>query len=122
MKNLEQVTTNILKEFGAKAANKGYAYLREAIIITVENPKAASCIIKEIYGTIAEKHSDTISKVERSIRHSIETCRNLIGSEISFKVFGNSLDPNKFKVKNSEFIAAVADYIKINGLADKDAV
>ncbi|MDP4121012.1 MAG: sporulation initiation factor Spo0A C-terminal domain-containing protein [Bacillota bacterium] len=104
--------TQILFKMGVKASTKGYGYLREAILMVIEDPDIINAVTKEFYPAIAEKHNDTWLKVERAIRHAIETSWD----EITVEWLNDNLMTNFTASKkpcNSEFIATVADSIRV---------
>lgn len=112
-KNLDANITSIIHEIGVPAHIKGYQYLREAITIVYNNIEILGAITKTLYPAIAEKYKTTPSRVERAIRHAIEVAwtRGNIES-ISF-IFGYTINISKSKPTNSEFIAMVADKLRI---------
>lgn len=113
-KSLEHVVTGILLEIGVPAHIKGYAFMREAIIITVKNPDIINAITKELYPTIASTFRTTPSRVERAIRHAIEVAWDRGDLETLQKYFGFTVSPNKGKPTNSEFVALIADKIRLD--------
>jgi two-component system response regulator (stage 0 sporulation protein A) len=112
-KNLDANITNIIHEIGVPAHIKGYQYLREAITMVYNNIEILGAITKTLYPAIAEKFKTTPSRVERAIRHAIEVAwtRGNIDS-ISY-IFGYTVNISKSKPTNSEFIAMVADKLRI---------
>lgn len=106
----------LLKKIGIPCYLKGYYYIKTAIEYYLSFPKGESPLMtKELYPYIAKKYQSTPLRVERTIRHAIETNWNRAGiDKIDFfdQIFGNSIDPNKGKPTNSEFISAVAEYIR----------
>jgi two-component system, response regulator, stage 0 sporulation protein A len=112
-KNLDANITSIIHEIGVPAHIKGYQYLREAITMVYNNIEILGAITKTLYPAIAEKYKTTPSRVERAIRHAIEVAwtRGNIDS-ISF-IFGYTINISKSKPTNSEFIAMVADKLRI---------
>ncbi|MCY9657020.1 sporulation transcription factor Spo0A [Paenibacillus chondroitinus] len=112
-KNLDANITSIIHEIGVPAHIKGYQYLREAITMVYNNIEILGAITKTLYPAIAEKYKTTPSCVERAIRHAIEVAwtRGNIDS-ISF-IFGYTINISKSKPTNSEFIAMVADKLRI---------
>jgi two-component system response regulator (stage 0 sporulation protein A) len=112
-KNLDANITSIIHEIGVPAHIKGYQYLREAITLVYNNIEILGAITKTLYPAIAEKYKTTPSRVERAIRHAIEVAwtRGNIDS-ISF-IFGYTINISKSKPTNSEFIAMVADKLRI---------
>ncbi len=103
--------TNTLHELGVPSHIKGYQYIFEGIIVCIE--KESISFTKEIYPIIAKKYDSTISNVERSIRHAIEISWNRGNWEIMEAFFGNSIDMEKAKPTNKEFIITIADKLKL---------
>ena len=112
--NLEQDVTNMIHEIGVPAHIKGYQYLREAIMMSVEDPSMISSITKILYPTIAKKFQTTPSRVERAIRHAIEVAWSRGRMETLDALFGYTVDIGKGKPTNSEFIALIADHIRLS--------
>lgn len=108
----EITVSNILKSFGISANVNGYRFLRDGIIYSVEHNEAVTCITKRIYPVIAEKYGTTAACVERSIRSALESAWRKADSGIIFDIFGNSLGGDK--PTNSEFIAVVADKVRLD--------
>ena len=112
--DLEQDVTNMIHEIGVPAHIKGYQYLREAIMMSVENPSMISSITKILYPTIAKSFQTTPSRVERAIRHAIEVAWSRGRMETLDALFGYTIDTGKGKPTNSEFIALIADKIRLS--------
>jgi len=112
-KDLETVVTNAIHELGVPAHIKGYHYIRTAIMMAVENMDVLNFITKQLYPTIAKQYSTTSSRVERAIRHSIEVAWNRGKPETMDEIFGYTIHTGKGKPTNSEFIAMVADRIRL---------
>ena len=112
-KSLEAKITNIIHEIGVPAHIKGYLYLREAIAMVVENIDYLGAVTKELYPTIAQKYNTTSSRVERAIRHAIEVAWTRGKIDTIDKIFGYTINNNKGKPTNSEFIAMIADKIRL---------
>lgn len=112
-KNLEAIVTNFIHELGVPAHIKGYQYIRTAIMMVTENMEMINYITKQLYPTIAKQYSTTSSRVERAIRHSIEVAWNRGKPETMDKIFGYTIHTGKGKPTNSEFIAMVADRIRL---------
>lgn len=112
--NLEAVVTAIIHEIGVPAHIKGYQYLREAIMMSVEDPGMISSITKILYPTIAKRFQTTPSRVERAIRHAIEVAWSRGRMETLDALFGYTIDTGKGKPTNSEFIALIADRIRLS--------
>ena len=111
--NLEIAITNILHELGVPSHIKGYQYIKQGIIIVYERPFMVGGITKELYPEIAKIFNTTVSRVERSIRHAIEVSWNRGNWELMEEIFGHSVDIEKAKPTNSEFIVTVADKLRL---------
>ncbi len=112
--DLEQDVTNMIHEIGVPAHIKGYQYLREAIMMSVEDASMISSITKILYPTIAKRFQTTPSRVERAIRHAIEVAWSRGRMETLDALFGYTIDTGKGKPTNSEFIALIADRIRLS--------
>lgn len=113
-RNLEQDVTDMIHEIGVPAHIKGYQYLREAIMMSVEDTSMISSITKILYPTIAKRFQTTSSRVERAIRHAIEVAWSRGRMETLDSLFGYTIDTGKGKPTNSEFIALIADKIRLS--------
>lgn len=113
-RDLEQDVTNMIHEIGVPAHIKGYQYLRESIMMAVEDPAMISSITKILYPTIAKRFQTTPSRVERAIRHAIEVAWSRGRMETLDSLFGYTIDTSKGKPTNSEFIALIADRIRLS--------
>lgn len=111
--DLEELVTECIHELGVPAHIKGYQYIRTAIMMVVENMELLNYITKQLYPTIAKKYQTTSSRVERAIRHSIEVAWSRGKPEVMNNIFGYTIDNGKGKPTNSEFIAMVADKIRL---------
>jgi two-component system response regulator (stage 0 sporulation protein A) len=111
--SLEADITNIIHEIGIPAHIKGYHYLREAIMMVVQEVDLLGSVTKILYPQIAEKFDTTSSRVERAIRHSIEVAWSRNNIETIKKFFGYTINTERGKPTNSEFIALVADRLRI---------
>ncbi len=111
--NLESVITDIIHDIGVPAHIKGYSYLREAIGLCIKDDEFINSITKLLYPTVAKNFSTTSSRVERAIRHAIEVAWNRGREEILTDIFGYTIDTNKGKPTNGEFIAMISDSIKL---------
>ncbi|SHH45902.1 two-component system, response regulator, stage 0 sporulation protein A [Clostridium collagenovorans DSM 3089] len=111
--DLEAEITNIIHEIGVPAHIKGYMYLREAISMVVMDIELLSAVTKELYPSIAKKYNTTASRVERAIRHAIEVAWNRGQVDTINKLFGYTIHNDKGKPTNSEFIAMVADKLRL---------
>ena len=114
VRDLEQDVTDMIHEIGVPAHIKGYQYLREAIMMSVEDPGMISSITKILYPTIAKRFQTTPSRVERAIRHAIEVAWSRGRMETLDALFGYTIDTGKGKPTNSEFIALIADKIRLD--------
>ena len=112
-KLLEIEITNIIHEIGVPAHIKGYHYLRDAIIMVVEDISLLGAVTKELYPAIARENNTTPSRVERAIRHAIEVAWNRGRLETINNLFGYTVQTDKGKPTNSEFIAIIADKLRI---------
>ena len=111
--SLEAEVTAILHEVGIPAHIKGYQYVREAIILTVQNIEYISAVTKVLYPEVAKRFHTTASRVERSIRHAIEIAWTRGNLEALQTYFGYTVNSAKGKPTNSEFIAMIADRIRL---------
>lgn len=111
--NLEAKVTNILHEIGVPAHIRGYHYMREAIIMSVNDMDVLNYITKELYPSIAKKCDTTPSRVERAIRHAIEVAWNRGKIDAIDELFGYTINNHKGKPTNSEFIALIADRLRL---------
>lgn len=112
-RNLEVDITNIIHEIGVPAHIKGYQYLRDAIMMSVEDMEMLNSITKILYPTIAKKHQTTPSRVERAIRHAIEVAWSRGKMDTIDALFGYTVSTGKGKPTNSEFVALIADKIRL---------
>ncbi len=112
-RDLESDVTNIIHEIGVPAHLKGYQYLREAIIMSVNDIEILNSITKILYPTIAKKYQTTPSRVERAIRHAIEVAWSRGKMDTIDELFGYTIHNGKGKPTNSEFIALIADRIRL---------
>ncbi len=111
---VEVRVTKMIHDVGVPAHIKGYQYIREAIILSINDEEMINNVTKLLYPTLAKKFSTTPSRVERAIRHAIEVAWNRGQIEMHEKIFGYTVNSNKGKPTNSEFIAMVADRIKLS--------
>ena len=111
--NLEALVTNIIHEVGVPAHIKGYQYLREAIMMVVNDIDVINQITKSLYPKIAFKFNTTPSRVERAIRHAIEVAWGRGQQEVVENIFGYTISAAKGKPTNSEFIAMIADKLRL---------
>lgn len=111
--NIEALVTNVIHEVGVPAHIKGYQYLREAIIMVVNDIDVINQITKSLYPQIASKFSTTPSRVERAIRHAIEVAWGRGQQDVVENIFGYTISAAKGKPTNSEFIAMIADKLRL---------
>ena len=111
--NLENRVTDMIHEIGIPAHIKGYHYLRDAIIMAVDDMDVLNAITKVLYPTIAKMHQTTASRVERAIRHAIEVAWSRGKLDTLDELFGYTVSNRKGKPTNSEFIALIADTIRL---------
>jgi len=111
--NLESRVTNILHEIGVPAHIRGYHYMREAIMMAVNDIDVLNYITKELYPSIAKKCNTTPSRVERAIRHAIEVAWSRGKVDVIDNLFGYTINNHKGKPTNSEFIALIADRLRL---------
>ena len=114
---LDTTITSIIKEIGVPAHIKGYAFLREAIQMVYTDVDLLGSVTKVLYPDIAEKYKTTPSRVERAIRHAIEVAWNRGNYDVISKTFGYTVHHLKSKPTNSEFIAMIADKIRLEHVA-----
>ncbi len=112
--SLEIVVTDIIHKIGVPAHIKGYHYLREAIMLSVHDVDMLDSITKALYPTVAKKFNTTSSRVERAIRHAIEIAWDRGDLDTLNTYFGYTINANKGKPTNSEFIALITDKIRLN--------
>ncbi len=111
--SLESTVTDIIHEIGVPAHIKGYQYLREAIIITINDMDVINAVTKVLYPAVAKKYGTTPSRVERAIRHAIEVAWDRGDLETLQKFFGYTVSNIKGKPTNSEFIAMISDHLSL---------
>ncbi len=112
-RNLESDVTEIIHEIGVPAHIKGYQYLRDAIVMSVNDMEMLNSITKILYPTIAKKYQTTSSRVERAIRHAIEVAWSRGKMDTIDEMFGYTIHNGKGKPTNSEFIALITDRIRL---------
>ena len=114
MKNLATASaTEMLKEIGMPAGLLGFAYVRYGIALAVEDATILRRMTTALYPTIAKKFGTTPSRTERCIRHAVEVACDRTTPDVLEKYFGNSMSSSKGKPVNREFIATLADRIKV---------
>ena len=111
--NLENRVTDMIHEIGIPAHIKGYHYLREAIILAIKDHDIINAVTKQLYPTVAKKHDTTSSRVERAIRHAIEVAWDRGDVDTLNSYFGYTIHNAKGKPTNSEFIAMIADRLRL---------
>lgn len=111
--SLETLVTAVIHEIGVPAHIKGYQYLREAIMIAVNDMDVINAVTKVLYPEVAQRFGTTASRVERAIRHAIEVAWDRGDIETLQKYFGYTVSNSKGKPTNSEFIAMIADRLQL---------
>ncbi|MDE5873329.1 MAG: sporulation transcription factor Spo0A [Lachnospiraceae bacterium] len=111
--SIENDVTEIIREIGIPAHIKGYQYIREGIIMAINDMNMLNFITKLLYPSIAKKYKTTSSSVERAIRHAIEVAWSRGKIEVIEEMFGYTVSAGKGKPTNSEFIALIADKLRI---------
>lgn len=114
--NMQISITRILHQLGIPSHIKGYQYIREAISLVYNNPSLIGGITKELYPEIGHKYNTSVSRVERAIRHAIEVSWNRGDWSLMEDIFGHSVDIDKAKPTNSEFIVTIADKLRLEML------
>jgi len=112
-KKMDVEVTKIIHQMGVPAHIKGYQYLRDAIIVVIEDVSLLNAVTKELYPLIAKKYMTTSSRVERAIRHAIELAWDRGNVDMMNRFFGYTINVERGKPTNSEFIAMVADKLRI---------
>ncbi len=113
-RDLKQAITTLLHSLGIPAHIKGYMYIRDGIDLMYNKPSMIGAITKELYPEIAEKYDTTSSRVERAIRHAIEVSWTRGDYDLMEDIFGHSVDYDRAKPTNSEFIATIADKLRLD--------
>jgi two-component system, response regulator, stage 0 sporulation protein A len=113
-RKLDVEVTNIIHQMGVPAHVKGYQYLRDAILAVINEVNLLGAVTKELYPMIADKYATTPSRVERAIRHAIELAWDRGNIEMMNRFFGYTINIERGKPTNSEFIAMVADKLRIS--------
>lgn len=111
--NLQILVSDIMHQLGVPAHIKGYRYLREAIIMTIENNDLMNSVTKVLYPTVAKKFKTTPSRVERAIRHAIEVAWDRGDVDVLSSYFGYTIQNSRGKPTNSEFIAMISDKLRL---------
>lgn len=117
--DLTVVITEMLHQIGVPAHIKGYRYVREAIRLTVENPEMLNSVTKILYPTVAKTFDSTPSRVERAIRHAIEVAWDRGDVEVLTSYFGYTIQSERGKPTNSEFVAMISDKIRLRRKGNK---
>jgi two-component system response regulator (stage 0 sporulation protein A) len=112
-RNLDLEVTKIIHQVGVPAHIKGYQYLRDAILMVVEEMSLLGAVTKKLYPSIARKYNTTPSRVERAIRHAIELAWERGNLDTINRIFGYTVNMDKGKPTNSEFIAMIADRLRL---------
>ena len=110
---MEVKVTEILHEIGVPAHIKGYHYLRDSIIMSVEHPELSNAVTKQLYPAVAKKYETTSSRVERAIRHAIEVAWDRGDIDVLNSYFGYTIHNDRGKPTNSEFIAMISDRLRL---------
>ncbi len=113
-KDLNMLVTQMIHEIGVPAHIKGYLYLRTAIIMAVENMDVLNAVTKQLYPDIAKEYGTTDTRVERAIRHAIEVAWERGNIDVIHDLFGYTIQADKGKPTNSEFIALMSDRIRLD--------
>ena len=113
-RDTEVVISDIMRQIGVPAHIKGYQYLRTAIDLSINDAEMLEGVTKLLYPTIAKMYSTTSSRVERAIRHAIEVAWNRGDVDVLSSYFGYTIQSDRGKPTNSEFIAMIADRIKLS--------
>ena len=111
--SIEVKVTEILHEIGVPAHIKGYNYLRDSIIMSVEKPEIINAVTKQLYPGVAKKYDTTSSRVERAIRHAIEVAWDRGDVDVLNSYFGYTIHNDRGKPTNSEFIAMISDKLRL---------
>lgn len=114
LSELEAAVTNIMNELGIPAHTKGYRYLRDAVVLSTENPDLIGKVTKVLYPTIADTYNTTPIRVERVMRHAIEYCCMKGNHEVVNTLFAHCLASQRGKPTNSEFIAILSDKLRMH--------
>ena len=112
---LQRQVTEVIHEVGVPAHIKGYQYVREAIVIAVQDMEVINAVTKVLYPEVAKRYNTTPSRVERAVRHAIEVAWDRGDLETLQRYFGYTVSNTKGKPTNSEFIAMIADKIRLEG-------
>ncbi len=113
-KDLQVIVSDIMHQIGVPAHIKGYQYLREAIILSIDDGEMMGSVTKLLYPTVAKKFSTTPSRVERAIRHAIEVAWDRGDVDVLSSYFGYTIQSSRGKPTNSEFIAMISDKLRLS--------
>lgn len=111
--DLESIVTDLILHIGIPAHIKGYHYVRQAIVLSVDDPEMMGSVTKVLYPTIAKQFATTSSRVERAIRHAIEIAWDRGDVDVLNSYFGYTINTGRGKPTNSEFIAMIADKLRL---------
>ena len=111
--DLQVTVSEIMHQIGVPAHIKGYQYLREAIVLSINDREMMSSVTKVLYPTVAKMYSTTASRVERAIRHAIEVAWDRGDVEVLSSYFGYTIQSTRGKPTNSEFIAMISDKLRL---------
>ena len=111
--DLEMMVTEIIHQIGVPAHIKGYHYLRQSILLAIKNPDIINSVTKQLYPTVAKMYETTSSRVERAIRHAIEVAWDRGDVDVLNSYFGFTIHNGRGKPTNSEFIAMIADKLRL---------
>lgn len=120
--DLEISVSRLLHDLGVPSHIKGYQYIREGVLLMYESPEIVGAITKELYPEIATRYDTTVSRVERAIRHAIEVSWNRGDVDLMEEIFGHSVDYDRAKPTNSEFIVTLSDKLRLEHNAKKSHV
>lgn len=112
--NLQVAISKMLHDLGIPSHIKGYQFLRDAVYMLFDKPEIIGGITKELYPELANRYDTTVSRVERAIRHAIEVSWNRGDIRLMESIFGHSVDIDKAKPTNSEFIVTIADKLRLD--------
>ncbi|MFR5875802.1 MAG: sporulation transcription factor Spo0A [Eubacterium sp.] len=112
--DIEVVISDIMRQIGVPAHIKGYQYLRTSIMLCIDDPEMLGSVTKILYPTVAKQYNTTASRVERAIRHAIEVAWDRGDVDILSSYFGYTIQAQRGKPTNSEFIAMIADKLKLS--------
>ncbi len=111
--DLEIIISDIMRQIGVPAHIKGYQYLRESIILSINDPELMHSVTKVLYPTVAKNNKTTASRVERAIRHAIEVAWDRGDVDVLSSYFGYTIQNSRGKPTNSEFIAMISDKLRL---------